>query len=120
MVADILQFSGPRILSISETAGGTIFIGTDKGLFKSTNSGKSWKHVYAGSWTGHMAESNGVLVSTSKLKQSSKQGGFHPLLLTEPYVNLSIHTALQDVWAISKPGIHSNGQTGWAASCTMY
>jgi hypothetical protein len=28
--------------------------------------------------------------------QSSKQGGLHPLLLTEPYVNLSIHTALQD------------------------
>ena len=28
--------------------------------------------------------------------QSSKQGEFHPLLLTEPYVNLSIHTALQD------------------------
>jgi hypothetical protein len=23
------------------------------------------------------------------------------------------------VLAISKPGIHSNGQTGWAASCTM-
>ena len=29
-------------------------------------------------------------------EQSSKQGGFHPLLLTEPYVNGSIHTALQD------------------------
>ena len=28
--------------------------------------------------------------------QSSKQGVSHPLLLTEPYVNLSIHTALQD------------------------
>ena len=27
--------------------------------------------------------------------QSSKQGGFRPLLLAEPYVNLSIHTALQ-------------------------
>ena len=26
--------------------------------------------------------------------QSSKQGEFHPKLLTEPYVNLSLHTPL--------------------------
>ncbi len=30
------------------------------------------------------------------LVQSSKQGEFHPKFLTEPYVNLSIHTALQE------------------------
>ena len=35
-------------------------------------------------------------VTFEKFLQSSKQGEFHPLLLTEPYVNLSIHTALQD------------------------
>ena len=34
--------------------------------------------------------------ATEGLVQSSKQGDFRPLLLTEPYVNLSIHTALQD------------------------
>ncbi|CAN5626996.1 hypothetical protein BH10BAC3_BH10BAC3_28980 [soil metagenome] len=58
--------SEPRIRSVFETAGGTIFIGTDRGLFKTANSGKTWKHVYAGGWAGNMAESDGVLVSTSK------------------------------------------------------
>ena len=57
--------SEPRIRSVFETAGGTIFIGTDRGLFKTANSGKTWKHVYAGGWAGNFAESNGVLVSTS-------------------------------------------------------
>ena len=60
------NFSDPRIRNVFETAGGTIFIGTDRGLFKTDNSGKTWKHVYAGGWAGHMAESDGVLVSTSK------------------------------------------------------
>jgi photosystem II stability/assembly factor-like uncharacterized protein len=57
--------SEPRIRSVFETAGGTIFIGTDRGLFKTANSGETWKHVYAGGWAGNFAESNGVLVSTS-------------------------------------------------------
>jgi len=60
------NFQNPGVRSVFETAGGTIFIGTDRGLFKTDNSGKTWKHVYAGGWAGHMAESNGVLVSTSK------------------------------------------------------
>ncbi|MCP9751086.1 exo-alpha-sialidase [Ferruginibacter sp. HRS2-29] len=60
------HFSEPRIRGVFETAGGAIFIGTDKGLFKTTNSGKTWKHVYAGGWAGNLAESDGVLVSTSK------------------------------------------------------
>ena len=55
----------PRIRSVFETAGGTIFIGTDIGFFRSTDSGKTWKHVHAGSLVGHLAESNGVLVAIS-------------------------------------------------------
>jgi len=59
------NFSEPRIRSVFETAGGTIFIGTDKGFFKTADDGRTWKHVYAGGWAGNFAESNGVLVSTS-------------------------------------------------------
>lgn len=58
--------SEPRMRSVFETAGGTIFIGTDKGFFKTADNGKTWKHVYDGGWAGNMAESDGVLVSTSK------------------------------------------------------
>jgi photosystem II stability/assembly factor-like uncharacterized protein len=43
----------------------TIFIGTNSGLFKTTNSGKTWKHVHAGGLVGNLAESDGVLLATS-------------------------------------------------------
>ena len=59
------NFQEPRIRTVFETAGGAIFIGTDRGIFKTGNSGKTWKLVYAGGLVGHLAESNGVLVSTS-------------------------------------------------------
>ncbi len=59
------NFQEPRIRSVFETAGGTIFIGTDRGFFKTANNGKTWKHVHAGGLVGHLAESNGVLVAIS-------------------------------------------------------
>jgi photosystem II stability/assembly factor-like uncharacterized protein len=55
----------PRIRSVFETAGGTIFIGTDRGLFKTDDSGETWKHVHAGSLVGNLAESDGVLLATN-------------------------------------------------------
>ena len=57
------NFHEPRIRTVFETAGGAIFIGIDRGFFKTTNSGKTWKHVYAGAYVGHLAELNGVLVA---------------------------------------------------------
>jgi photosystem II stability/assembly factor-like uncharacterized protein len=59
------NFQEPRIRSVFETAGGTIFIGTDRGFFKTANNGKTWKHVHTGSLVGHLAEANGVLVAIS-------------------------------------------------------
>jgi hypothetical protein len=58
-------FQRPGIRTAFETAGGTIFIGTDRGFFKTANNGKTWKHVHAGALVGHLAESNGVLVAIS-------------------------------------------------------
>ncbi|TDH28707.1 exo-alpha-sialidase [Segetibacter sp. 3557_3] len=55
----------PRIRSVFETTKGAIFLGTAKGLFKSVNLGKTWKHVHAGGLVGHLAESDGVLLATS-------------------------------------------------------
>lgn len=62
------NFQEPRLRSVFETAAGTIFIGTDRGLFKTADSGKTWKHVYTGSLVGNLAESNGVLLATSMRK----------------------------------------------------
>ncbi len=62
------NFQEPRIRSVFETTGGTIFIGTDRGLFKTVNSGTTWKHVYSGGLVGNLAESNGVLLATGMRK----------------------------------------------------
>lgn len=69
-------FQEPRIRSVFETAGGAIFIGTDRGFFKTADNGKSWKHVHTGSMVGHLAESNGVLVaiSTGRIIRSTDDG----------------------------------------------
>lgn len=56
----------PRKNEIFKTARGTFFIGSYKGLYKSTNSGKTWKQVYAESPVMKLVESNGVLIGTSE------------------------------------------------------
>ncbi len=58
------DFKDKRVRTVFETAGGTIFIGSDKGLFKSTNSGKTWKLIPAGGLGMKIVESNGVLLTT--------------------------------------------------------
>jgi len=58
------DFKDKRVRGVLETAGGTIFISTDKGLFKSTDRGKTWKTLPAGGLGGKMVESNGVLLTT--------------------------------------------------------
>jgi len=54
-----------RLRSVFETAGGAIFIAIDRGIFRSTDIGKTWEHVYAGGLVGNLAEANGVLLGTS-------------------------------------------------------
>ncbi len=62
------NFHEQRIRTTFETAGGTIFAGTDRGIFKTDNTGKTWNLVYAGGLVGHLAELDGVLVCTSMRK----------------------------------------------------
>jgi photosystem II stability/assembly factor-like uncharacterized protein len=66
----------PRIRTVFETAGGAMFIGTNKGFFKTDNNGETWKQVYAGGLVGNLAESDGVLLSTSmgKIIRSTDHG----------------------------------------------
>jgi hypothetical protein len=86
------NFQEPRIRTVFETAGGTIFIGTDRGIFKTDNSGKTWKHVYTGSLVGNMAESNGVLLSTSmrKIIRSTDNGENWALAISEDSVAFDV------------------------------
>jgi photosystem II stability/assembly factor-like uncharacterized protein len=72
-ISENFQRTGMRAF---ETAGGAIFIGTDRGLFKTANAGKTWEHVHDGSYVGNLAESNGVLVaiSMSRIIRSADNG----------------------------------------------
>jgi photosystem II stability/assembly factor-like uncharacterized protein len=84
------NFQEKRVLSVFETAGGTIFICSDRGLFKSTNSGKSWKHV--GGLVGNLVESNGVLVATSMrgIIRSTDDGENWALVISEGGVGIDV------------------------------
>lgn len=55
-----------EVRSVFETEGGTVFIGTNYSLFRSTNSGKTWEQVYVADGRMKLIENNGVLLSTSK------------------------------------------------------
>src|ERR1700761_1542559 len=54
-----------EVRNVFETAGGTVFISSNNMLFRSANSGKTWKQVYVGDGRMKLTESNGVLLSTS-------------------------------------------------------
>jgi photosystem II stability/assembly factor-like uncharacterized protein len=86
------NFQEPRIRSVFETAGGTIFIGTDRGFFKTTNSGKTWKHVHAGELVGHLAESDGVLLATSmrRIIRSTDNGENWAVVTTDSSVAFDV------------------------------
>jgi len=84
------QYKGLR--SIFETAGGTFFIGSDNGLFKSTNSGKTWKQVHIGGWVMKLVASNGVLMATSMrgIIRSTDDGENWDLVISEGGVGIAI------------------------------
>jgi photosystem II stability/assembly factor-like uncharacterized protein len=85
------NFQEKRILTVFEAARGTVFIGSDRGLFKSTNSGKSWKQLHAGGW-GKMVESNGVLLATSQegILRSTDDGENWALVISEGGVGIDV------------------------------
>lgn len=81
-----------KIRTVFETADGTIFIGSDKGLFRSTDSGKTWKQVHTGGWAMKMVESNGVLMATSMrgILRSTDTGENWDLVISEGGVGIAV------------------------------
>jgi photosystem II stability/assembly factor-like uncharacterized protein len=57
---------GQYLRNVLETHDKTILVGTEEGIFKSTDQGKTWKHVYNDGWVIRMVESEGVLICTNE------------------------------------------------------
>lgn len=81
-----------KVRTVAETAGGTLFVGTDKGLLRSTNNGETWKPVYAWGLLGKLAESKGVLLATSYkgIIRSTDDGEHWELVISEGGVGIDV------------------------------
>ena len=86
------NFQEKEIRTVFETSGGTVFIGCNSGLFRSTNSGKTWKQVQRGGWAMKLVESNGVLVATSQsgIIRSTDAGENWELVISEGGVGIDV------------------------------
>jgi photosystem II stability/assembly factor-like uncharacterized protein len=86
------NFQEKEVRTVFETVGGTVFIGSNSGLFKSTNSGKTWKQVHTGGWVMKLVESNGVLMATSQngILRSTDDGENWDCVLNEGGVGIDV------------------------------
>ncbi|HEY5822832.1 MAG TPA: exo-alpha-sialidase [Cyclobacteriaceae bacterium] len=78
--------------SIFETADGTVFLGADKGLYKSADKGQNWKQVQNEGWIMNMVESNGVLIATGQkgIMRSTDNGEHWEWVISEGGVGIAI------------------------------
>ncbi len=85
------NFTGENILTVFETDGGTVFIGSRNGIFKSADGGKSWKQVNKGGWVMKLVESAGVLLATSVngILRSADDGENWELVVSEGGVGIA-------------------------------
>lgn len=81
-----------RLRSVFETAGGTIFLVTAGGLYKTADNGKTWKRVHTEGMDGNMTESNGVLVAVSmrKIIRSTDNGETWTEAISEDAVTFDV------------------------------
>jgi photosystem II stability/assembly factor-like uncharacterized protein len=81
-----------EVRSVFETAAGTVFISSNNMLFRSTNNGKMWKQVHVGDGRMTLAESNGVLLSTSYegILRSTDDGQSWDRVISEGGVGIAV------------------------------
>ena len=114
------NFQETRIRSVFETAGGTIFISTDGGLYKTANNGKTWKHVHTEGMDGNLAESDGVLLAISmrRIIRSTDNGENWALAISEDSVAFDVKqikggfTAMNSISASNPRGISTSYDGG--------
>ncbi len=86
------NFQGKEVRTLFESEGGAVFVAWNNGLFKSTNSGKTWKEVHNGGWVMKLVESNGVFLATSErgILRSTDDGENWDLVISEGGVGIAV------------------------------
>ena len=86
------NYKEKQVSSVFETTEGTVFIGSNNALYKSTNSGKTWKYVHVGGWVMKMAESTGVLLAASSqgILRSTDDGENWDRVISEGGVGIAV------------------------------
>ncbi len=86
------NYKEKQVSSVFETTAGTIFIGSNNAIYKSTNSGKTWRYVHVGGWVMKMAESNGVLLAASSrgILRSTDDGENWDRVISEGGVGVAV------------------------------
>lgn len=74
-----------KIHSVLEAPGGALFVGSDSGIFKSTDEGRTWKHVFNGGMVLDIVASDGVLIGGGRqgVLRSTDGGEHWNLVLNE-------------------------------------
>jgi photosystem II stability/assembly factor-like uncharacterized protein len=78
--------------TIFETYDGTLFVGSDNGLYKSSDAGESWTQVLDEGWVMDIVESEGVLMGTSQhgIIRSTDNGEHWERVISEGGVGIAI------------------------------
>jgi photosystem II stability/assembly factor-like uncharacterized protein len=82
------------VRTVFESSNGTVFIGRDNGLFKSTDNGKTWKQVQSGGWVIKLVESKGIIVATSQrgIIRSTDEGENWETVISEGGVGINVQS----------------------------
>ncbi len=97
------NFQEKNIRLIFEAQDGSIFIGCDTGLLKSSDNGETWRLVHHEGWVIEMAEGDGALIATGEkgIMRSTDAGNNWNWVISEGGVGISVETIRDGFAAIT-------------------
>jgi len=86
------NFKEHSMRTVFEKSDGTVFLGFDHGLYRSTDNGKNWKQVQNEGWVMNIVESEGVLIATGQkgIMRSTDNGEHWQWVISEGGVGIAV------------------------------